>query len=243
VLDEALEREWFPDTSPKEQQRCRAEAEREGAKAISLGALGEAMAAGGQGTDPGGDGMFTEVLRGYYHTPWEVALQKWMEFAAPADRTFARPSRRGADRTDVVLPGPNRLGWTLHIILDTSGSMTGDLPRALGAIASFCESVGVWQVRLMQCDTCVTADDFVEPERLADYEVRGLGGSDMSPALRLLAEDPEAEAVVVLTDGDIAYPPEPMPYQVLWGVLTYSEDANGFTPPYGQVLPVSLRSL
>jgi predicted metal-dependent peptidase len=186
--------------------------------------------------------MMTGALHALYHTPWEAALQKWMESVAPGDRTFARPSRRGADRDDVVLPGRNRVGWTLHIVLDTSGSMTGELPRALGAIASFCESVGVWQVRLLQCDTGVTADEYVELERLAEFEVRGLGGSDMSPALRLLADDPEVEAAVVLTDGEIDYPSEPMPYAVLWAVMTDREDVSWFRPPYGQVLGVSVRS-
>ena len=74
-----------------------------------------------------------------------------------ATAAYARPSRRGADRTDVVLPGRKREGWTLNIVLDTSGSMADEMPRALGAIADFCEAVGVDQVRLVQCDTAVAA--------------------------------------------------------------------------------------
>ena len=75
---------------------------------------------------------------------------------APGERTFARPSRRGAERTDVVLPGRKREAWMLNVVLDTSGSMTDEIPRALGAIADFCDAVGVDQVRLVQCDTAVT---------------------------------------------------------------------------------------
>jgi hypothetical protein len=51
--------------------------------------------------------------------------------------------------------------------------------------------------------------------------------------MRHLAGDPEVEAVIVLTDGDIAYPGEPMPYAVLWA-LTSPNDY--FKPPYGQVI-------
>src|SRR5262249_44710857 len=153
---------------------------------------------------------------------------------APAERTFVRPSRRGADRTDVVLPGRKREGWILNIVLDTSGSMADEIPRALGAIADFCDAVAVDQLRLVQCDTAVTSENFLLPSEVARHEITGFGGSDMSPAMRHLAEDPNVEAVVVLTDGDIEYPPEEMPYNVLW-VLPAHGSAS-FHPPYGMVI-------
>jgi predicted metal-dependent peptidase len=141
--------------------------------------------------------------------------------------------RRGADRTDVALPGRLRQGWTLSIVLDTSGSMSNQIGRALGAIASFCEGVGVQEVRVVQCDEAVTGDEIIAVERLEHYAIRGYGGSDMSPALRHLASDPEVEAAIVITDGDIHYPNEAMPYAVLW-VLTAADPA--FKPSYGQVI-------
>jgi hypothetical protein len=58
----------------------------------------------------------------------------------------------------------------------------------------------------------------------------------MSPALWHLAADPEVEAVIVITDGDIAYPDEAMPYAVLW-VLTAADES--FEPPYGQVISLA----
>jgi predicted metal-dependent peptidase len=144
-----------------------------------------------------------------------------------------RASRRGGDRTDIVLAGRKREGWTLNIVLDTSGSMYDELARVLGAIASFCESVNVDSVRLLQCDVEVTEDAMVTPEQLNNYRITGLGGSDMSPAMLRLADDPEVEAVIVLTDGLIYYPPQAMPYNVLW-VLTNC--SGHFNPGYGQVI-------
>jgi predicted metal-dependent peptidase len=164
-----------------------------------------------------------------------MALQRWLESVAPGPRTFARPSRRGAERTDVVLPGRRREGWILNVVLDTSGSMTDEIPRALGAIADFCDAVAVDQIRLIQCDTAVTADRFLTPDELARHEITGYGGSDLSPALRFLADDARVEAVIVLTDGDIEYPPEAMPYSVLW-VLPALAAPAGFDPPYGAVI-------
>ena len=123
---------------------------------------------------PGATSQVVTALRGLYRTPWEVVLQRWMESVAPGERTFVRPSRRGADRSDIVLPGRRREGWMLNVIVDTSGSMTDEIPRALGAIADFCDAVAVDQVRLLQCDVAVTSDELLSPTELADLHVTGL---------------------------------------------------------------------
>jgi predicted metal-dependent peptidase len=47
---------------------------------------------------------------------------------------------------------------------------------------------------------------------------KGGGGSNMSPSLRMLADDPDVGAVVVITDGAIDFPDEEMPYSVLWAL-------------------------
>ena len=232
VLDGTREAELFPDDAGDQQanaERMKALA----AKALSL-ARAMGLAKGLRGTDAGATSQTVAALRGVYRTPWELALQRWLESVAPGERTFARPSRRGAERTDVVLPGRRREGWILNVVLDTSGSMSDEIPRALGAIGEFCDAVGVDQVRLVQCDAAVTADELVPPEALTERQVTGYGGSDLSPALRHLADDQHVRAVVVVTDGDIAYPPEPMPYDVLW--VLPARGAGAFGPPYGRVI-------
>ena len=156
------------------------------------------------------------LLRGVYQTPWEAALQRWFDGVAPPRRSWARPSRRCGDRSDVVMPGKAREGWTLNIVLDTSGSMTSEMSRVLGAIDQFCQANDVDSVRILQCDTQVTADEHVEVGTLESFVAKGFGGSDMSPAMLKLAEEPDVAAVVVLTDGMIAYPSTPMPYETLW---------------------------
>ena len=95
------------------------------------------------------------------------------------------------------------------------------------------------QVHVLQCDVEVTADDWLEPEELEQYEVHGFGGSNLSPALAQLTDDPAVEAVVVVTDGFIAYPAEPPPFTVLWAVV--NGDNPHFHPPYGQVIALPSR--
>jgi predicted metal-dependent peptidase len=136
-----------------------------------------------------------------------------------------------------ILCGRKREGWTLHITLDTSGSMEQVLPNVLGTIASFCDGAGVAEVHVLQCDIEVTRDEWLEPAQLSEYKIAGFGGSDMSPALKKLAEDTEVSAVLVLTDGYISYPAAEPPYSVLWGVVRASTGYDaGFRLSYGEVI-------
>jgi predicted metal-dependent peptidase len=232
VLGTQREKEMFPGEVAQQAEEVAAVKER----ASNSLALARAMGAlkGLRGDDPGGTSDVMTALRGIYRTPWEAALQRWMESVAPGERTFVRASRRGADRSDVVLPGRRREGWMLTVILDTSGSMIEELPRALGAIADFCDAIAVDQIRLLQCDVAVTADETVSPGELAQYQVTGFGGSDLTPAMELLAADPQVRAAAIITDGDIQFPAAPMPYAVLW-VLPPTRSA-GFEPGYGRIV-------
>lgn len=230
VLDAARERRMFGETP--EEQEARARAIRDlAARGMAMGkALGALRA---RGVQAGGEARNVRALRGVYRTPWQVALQRWIEGVSPGERTFTRPSRRGAERSDIVLPGRQRYSMLLNVILDTSGSMTDEIPNALGAIADFCEATGIDEIRVVQCDTAITGDETLSPAELADYEVRGYGGSDLTPAMAMLAEDPRVTAAIVITDGDITFPSAPTPYAVLWAV---PGETTNFAPPYGRVV-------
>jgi predicted metal-dependent peptidase len=232
VLGAQQEKEMFPDDVAGQTQQTEAIKD-----AASAGlALARAVGAlkGLRGEDPGATSQVVTALRGLYRTPWEVVLQRWLESVAPGERTFVRPSRRGADRADVVLPGRRREGWMLNVIIDTSGSMADEIPRALGAIAAFCDAVSVDTIRLLQCDVTVTSDEQLSPEELAQYTISGYGGSDLTPAMERLAADPQVRAAAIITDGDVQVPAEAMPYEVLW-VLPPGRSA-AFQPGYGRVV-------
>jgi predicted metal-dependent peptidase len=74
---------------------------------------------------------------------------------------------------------------------------------------------------------------------LAERRIEGYGGSDLSPALRHLAWDQHVRAVVVITDGEVAFPEERMPYDLLW--LVPASARTVFNPPYGRVVPMEPR--
>jgi predicted metal-dependent peptidase len=232
VLDAQREKEMFPDDVAEQAQEADAIKETASAGLALARAVGALK--GPRGSEAGATSQVVDALRGLYRTPWEVVLQRWMESVAPGERTFVRPSRRGADRSDLVLPGRRREGWMLNVVVDTSGSMADEIPRALGAIADFCDAAAVDQIRLLQCDMTVTSDEQLSPEEVVHYRITGYGGSDLSPAMLRLAAEPHVRAAAIITDGDVQFPPEPMPYAVLW-VLPPGR-AAAFHPPYGRVV-------
>jgi hypothetical protein len=61
--------------------------------------------------------------------------------------------------------------------------------------------------------------------------------SNLAPALRRLAREPEVECVLVVTDGEIEYPAESMPYDILWALTpTDTNSWTVFEPQYGHVV-------
>jgi predicted metal-dependent peptidase len=239
MLADDREDEFEPEIPSDLRQRLREQVRRAAAKAASLGALRKKMADANQSpAEPARGEALMRAIRKAYDTPWERALQRWIDAVAPGERTYMRPSRRRHHQADVVLPGRRRDGWMLHLLLDTSGSMVEILPRALGAISYFAENAGVTEVHLVQCDIEVTHDDWVEPHKLEEFQIRGFGYSEMAPGINYLAQDPEVRSVLVLTDGYIDYPLAEPPYNVLWVLI--GEINREFVPAYGSVVIMDL---
>lgn len=248
MMSEEDERHLEPQQSNVERAKQLAKVKREAVRAANLHEIRGRLAntgatpglSGGQGSgdDDGASEAFLEAVRTAYQPPWQLALQHWLDAVQPGPRSYARASRRnggtgGSD--DLILPGRKREGWTLHVILDTSGSMVDTLPRILGLLGSFCDAAGCTDIHILQCDVGVTSDEWIDPARLDQYRIVGYGGSDMGPAMARLMEDPEVAAVLVLTDGYIDYLSEEPPYAVLWGLV--DGDPN-FSPSYGTVVHV-----
>jgi hypothetical protein len=58
--------------------------------------------------------------------------------------------------------------------------------------------------------------------------------------MELLAADPQVRAAAIITDGEVQFPMEPMPYAVLW-VLPPGRSA-AFHPSYGRVVAMDAHS-
>jgi predicted metal-dependent peptidase len=76
-------------------------------------------------------------------------------------------------------------------------------------------------------------------EDLAEFRIGGFGGSDMAPGINRLAEAPEIQSAMILTDGYIYYPTIEPPYRLLWVLI--GDRNRSFDPPYGEVMEMELR--
>jgi hypothetical protein len=88
----------------------------------------------------------------------------------------------------------------------------------------------------LSAGACAVWDGAVEIVAVADlagYSILGGGSSDLRSGFRELAADPSVDAAVVVTDGMITYPSEPMAFAVLWTLIGC---CDGFAPPYGRVI-------
>lgn len=209
------------------------ELEQVAANALATMAIGDAPTLRVRGESVEHNRETLTALQARYRPPWQQALSAWLEATTTQRRTYARASRRSPSSPDIVLPGRERQGFIVRIVLDTSGSMSSALAMCLGLIAEFCSGHDA-VARVVQCDTEVTSDDIVTPEELAKFRISGYGGSDMTPGLERLAQDQAAEAVVVITDGCIGYPRVPPPFPVLWALT----DDYDFRPGYGSVVRI-----
>jgi predicted metal-dependent peptidase len=187
---------------------------------------------------------------------WSAILQRSISMLSRTDRSFLRPSRRmsalvGDDGLwpDVVaMPGRQvRPAGRLACVVDTSASIpAGTLARFFGALCAVATAEGFDEVRLVQADAEVTADETVAAAELLFREVGvvGRGGTDFGPALRMLAAEARREAerftVVYLTDLDGRFPnaSEVSPLDVLWVTPGKAQVA----PPFGEVAEMALSS-
>lgn len=242
VFTNQQEQKLFPNETKKELELKTAQMKSKVFESISLEAIQEKISntanLQNKGSQAGNQSFTFQALQDHYAPPWQWAMQQWMEVTTPARNSYSRPSRRG-QYENFVRPGKLRDGFTLHMVLDTSGSMIDVMPKVLAVISSFCKSMNIFTVHIIQCDTEISADEWVGVEALDNFSIKGLGGSDMSAGMYQLATDPEVERIIVITDGYINYPTDPLPYDTLW-VLTadgsYYNDS--FDPGYGRIIKI-----
>ena len=110
--------------------------------------------------------------------------------------TWARFTRKNPD--DNMLKGFKKYQKTLNVILDTSGSVGGDFEKLLGYI--FYNGI---EINLIQCDTEVKATEKVKNKsQVQKLKIKGLGGTIITPACRLVAKEYNDNPTILLTDGE-----------------------------------------
>ncbi len=180
---------------------------------------------------------------------WRTLLRDFMTSAAKADYTMAQPNRRYIDQ-GLYLPALRSEACApIVIAIDTSGSLSADeLAIFWGEIREIASEVKPENIRLIQCDARIAADDEYDPMDMPDEIVaKGRGGTAFTPVFDKLedADSPPA-CLIYFTDGYCTDFPDIDPgYPVLWMLNVEAgedspwkegRDGHWAAPDFGQVL-------
>ncbi len=147
--------------------------------------------------------------------PWKPAFAEYLQEITPTpqrERTYAKLSRR-IRHCEEPKAGRRRIrqddAHNLLVIVDTSASMSNDdLEDALGAIRATAAALAINAIRLFACDAQVRDYGWEAPWHAgAQVTLHGGGGTNLDPALRLIAgltEEGELlpqQPLLIVTDG------------------------------------------
>ncbi|MBI3978913.1 MAG: hypothetical protein HY331_12070 [Chloroflexi bacterium] len=154
--------------------------------------------------------------------------------AGALDYTYRRPSRRQGCAGNAVLPALYRPEPRVAVVVDTSGSMVGELiEQALGEVGGILRAAGQREgVTVLAVDSAVHACRRVF--RVSQVQLSGGGGTDMGAGLAAVEHlRPRPEVAVVLTDGFTPWPEKPSPRMRTIVVLL---DPAGRAPSWARVI-------
>lgn len=180
-------------------------------------------AAKGRGTVPGGLLEQAEQILTPSKVPWQKVLGRQMRGSVRSrigtmDVSYARRNRRRhnervitADGTGhrLVIPAHTDPTPRIHIIRDTSGSMTNDdLAKVTSEVVAIAKKIRVRGDDLLITDVDATAyasKGFTNARSMGT--VTGRGGTDMCVGItHALAAKPKPTVIVVMTDGWTPWP-------------------------------------
>ena len=216
-----------PRLTPEDRQKIRDE--------IKEAVLAAAAASDGSGNLPAGVQRMIQDMTAP-KIDWRELLRMQLESTIKSDYTWMRNSRRGW-HMDAVMPGM-KLDPMIDIAvsLDASGSISEKMLKDfLGEIGGIMEQFPAYRIHVVTFDTeCYNPAQYDSEnlDDIANYAVRGGGGTDFDAVFRYFKENEiEPKRHIMFTDG--------YPYGS-WGDENYCDTVfvlHGTTtivPPFGQ---------
>ncbi len=155
------------------------------------------------------------------HVNWRALLRQFLRVCRGGSYRWFPPNRRFISRR-LYLPGRSDKELKAVVVLDTSGSTVEAIPDFVSELTGLLQTSGKYHLTVIECDCRVQAVwDISSVQRqkldLAEYSVRGGGGTDFHPALEYIAEHIRApEVVIFFTDGYGPCSDIKPPYPVVW---------------------------
>jgi predicted metal-dependent peptidase len=115
-------------------------------------------------------------------------------FGSEKQTTIRKANRRGIEG----LKGYKKISYAINVILDTSGSMSGEFEKALSYVYQSEVSLN-----LIQCDAQVHCKTNIKNKSdFNKFKIQGLGGTSLQPAIEYLIDNKmDKMNTLILTDG------------------------------------------
>jgi predicted metal-dependent peptidase len=153
--------------------------------------------------------------------------------------SYARPHRRAfLGDGDIVLPSTLSRKPEVTVVLDTSGSMTGDILSAcLTEVRGVLQSLEIERVLLIHADTQISFKEWVNVSSLSrPFTAHGRGGTDFDLPISQVNKSREGcGSMIYLTDGYGSFPDHPPKFPVVWAVF-HRAGGRKVQPPWGKTL-------
>ena len=159
-------------------------------------------------------GYLQRIVNGIFkpEISWREHLSQFVTSCFGDRRQWLPPQRRSV-WSGLYFQSRRGEKINVSVVVDTSGSCTGDIPKFLSELVGLLNTFGRYELTLVQCDAKVqdvTVYDDSNPfplENVEEIEWKGFGGSDLNPAFKELSKLPESPACnIVFTDGYIDCP-------------------------------------
>lgn len=176
--------------------------------------------------------------------PWRDLLGAAIRSAASSggagqDFTYGRPSRRSTSLPGVILPSLRRRPPRVCVVIDTSGSVSdAELGSALLEVAAIARTIGGRRdlVTVLPCDAAAhVAHPLCRAEAIP---LVGGGGTDLRTGFAAaLRARPRPDVIVVLTDGQTAWPDAQPPCRTVVGLFPRQTPARSWDENDADYLP------
>jgi predicted metal-dependent peptidase len=196
------------------------------------------------GNAPGWLKDIGEKMLGQSEIDWRLVLRRFLSKMVPTGTTYTRPSRRGAWRTDVILPAHRSKGGADGVIIaDVSGSIFSQVKKYIcPEIQKILDGLPKTSVDLVQIDTEIRSEaTYTRYSGPLTVDIQGGGGTNLDPAFELAAQRrAKYRWCIVITDFEWDYKNAPNPnIPTLW--VAVNCDSAPEKPKFGDVIVASPR--
>ena len=224
-------------------QEMTADEQRDLAREIDEAVRQGALVAGKMGS--GGDRGLEELLEP--QVDWREVLREFVQTTCTGSdySTYRRPNRRYLSSGIYMPSGVSEKVGELVVAIDTSGSIQQpEVTAFLSEVKAICDTVRPDKVRLLYWDTTVCGDETYDTHELETLiqstKIKGGGGTDVDCVTEYIREESiNAQAAIVLTDGDLYGGWGQWTMPVLWCVI----DNKRKVPDVGKCVHIKSRDM